>query len=150
MRRESTAVRRKVRFGLLIEGVAPSEAGRPMLSVTLSWRAEDPYAVTVTFPRQEQRVRWVLGRCLLAAGLEGPAGLGDVSVLPDLECSGQVELILSSPDGRIGFLVEIGVLEEFLRATWAVVPAGEESRWLRFEPRRCGAEGDGGGSGVAA
>lgn len=142
--RGRTTVRRTVWFSVLD---TPTPPRRPVLEVTLSWRADDPYAVAVTFPGLDQR--WVFSRCLLAAGLTGPAGLGDVSILPDLTDPTRRELILSSPSGRIGFLLEVHAIEEFLGATWAIVAAGQEPGWIRFEPRRCHLDGES-GSGIAA
>lgn len=82
--------------------------------VGLSWSAEDPYAVSMVFSPASGPVHWVVSRELLAAGLEGPAGLGDVAVLPALHDDSRVELILESPTGRAVFLVARRALAEFL------------------------------------
>lgn len=145
-------VSRTLRFGLLLEGTAPIRSGlgpdmrKSGLKTVLSWRADDPYAVLMTFPRGE---KWLVGRCLLEAGLERRAGLYDVSVQPHRDDASWIELHLSSPSGRICFLTPATDLEEFLWATWHVVPSGEEPLWIDFSPEQFGAD-SGGGWGVPA
>lgn len=87
------------------------------LAVMLSWSVGDPFAVVLVFPRVGGCLgpRWVVSRELLAAGLEGPAGLGDVQVFPDLVDARCVELVLSSPAGvRVGLRARRRALSEFL------------------------------------
>jgi hypothetical protein len=96
--------------------------------VLLIWSKHDPYEVGLVFPGTDRSggVRWRMARELLADGLAGPAGMGDVAVLPDLVYQGCVELVLSSPDGVIALRVPTRALRSFLRATWRQVPAGAE------------------------
>ena len=93
--------------------------------VLLIWSKHDPYAVGLMFPEAD-RVEWRMARELLAEGLAGPAGMGDVALLPDLTIKGWVEMVLSSPDGQIGLRMPTRALRAFLRATWRQVPAGAE------------------------
>lgn len=97
------------------------------VTVTLSWSSDAPYAVGLIFPG-ELEVCWLVARDLLAAGLLGPSGLGDVSVFPDLYDPGFVELVLSSPDGSVGLRMPVHRLATFLDATWRHVPAGAEAQ----------------------
>ncbi len=76
---------------------------RPVaVAVRLSWAAREPHAVTLAFRvgRDVPPVVWNVARDLLAAGLLAPAGLGDVTVLPDPTNPDLSELVLSSPGGR--------------------------------------------------
>lgn len=109
-----------------------SEKGRPVgVSVTLEWTSNDPFAVTLHFPGP---TTWTTSRDVLAAGCDGAAGLGDVTVLPDLDDEQWLELVISSPNGRAGFRLPRSVLATFLASTWELMPAGAEvmpDEWLR-------------------
>ena len=85
------------------------------IRVALSWSRSNPLEVWLEFP--DAGVYWVVARELLAQGLAGPAGLGDVTLLPDLHDPRWLELILSSPDGVVGLRLPAAELTEFLRAT---------------------------------
>jgi hypothetical protein len=84
----------------------------------LRWSSTDPHTVAVVFrPGTRGEVVWLVGRDLLAAGVHGPAGLGDVSVLPDLRSTAHRELVLSSPQGRRAFRMPVAALVAFLDRT---------------------------------
>ncbi|MFC5992907.1 SsgA family sporulation/cell division regulator [Pseudonocardia hispaniensis] len=109
----------------------PLAGGRvyPPVQVILTWRPTRPHEVTLTAPGAAPGAAWVFARDLLAAGLDAPAGLGDVSVLPDLAAEEErVELVLSSPSGRMALPLPVAVLRSFLAATWDIVPADHETR----------------------
>jgi hypothetical protein len=100
--------------------------------ITLQWCPWEPYEVSLWFPGEQrdgaaEGVQWRMARELLADGLLGPSGLGDVSVLPSLDLPAHVELVLSSPDGVIGLCAPTRLLWSFLVATWQHVPAGAEA-----------------------
>lgn len=112
---------------------------RTPLTVWLRWRSDDPWAVAVTFGTSADATCWLIGLELLVAGCVGPAGLGDVSLLPAPPEPGQpgasgehgvlgglggpvaayTELILSSPTGQACLRLRTadlaGVLDRFLR-----------------------------------
>jgi hypothetical protein len=91
-------------------------AYRPRVKTELSWSPRCPHRVTVTF-HHWRRVRWCFARDLFTAGLDGPAGRGDVAVMPDFRDRRRVELVLDAPTGRVGFRVLRTVLAKFLAAT---------------------------------
>lgn len=95
------------------------------IRVALRWSRQRPLEVWLEFP--DAGVHWVVARELLASGLAGPAGLGDVMLLPDLRDPAWLELILSSPDGVVGLRLPAAELTDFLRATWVQVPADHEA-----------------------
>lgn len=109
---KASRVTRRVVFTLL----GGPHDGLPV-SVTLSWSAEDPFAVGLVFTHRSGPVRWVVSRELLAAGLKGPAGLGEVSVRPALGAGCRIEVVLSSPRARARFTVARTALAAFLTET---------------------------------
>ncbi len=99
----------------------------------LRFRVEDPYEVRLVIVGSGQ-VEWAFARDLLRAGLVEAAGLGDVQIWP-AETAGQVFLRLSSPAGEAVFAADAAHLRGFLTRTEALVPSGEESRWLALDER---------------
>jgi hypothetical protein len=76
-------------------------------------------------------VEWIFARELLAAGLEGPAGEGDVQVWPTEEHGLEVlNLALSSPFGEAHFEAPRSATSAFLGQTYDMIPAGQESEFL--------------------
>lgn len=101
----------------------------------LSYRADDPYAVTASFDvGAGEPVRWVFARDLLDEGMVGPAGDGDVIVSPEVE-EGElvIRLHLRSPDGAAVLTARADDVLLFLGETYAMVPAGRESDFLDIE-----------------
>ncbi|MEU2863654.1 SsgA family sporulation/cell division regulator [Streptomyces mirabilis] len=102
------------------------------LSMCMSLRYEttDPYVVRATFfTDTDEPAEWVLGRDLLADGLRGSAGCGDIRIWPAVGRGDQaMYLVLRSPAGTA--LLEIPVQEDvrtFLENTESLVPRGTES-----------------------
>jgi hypothetical protein len=110
-------VRELLRFELLDETTRP---GCDPITVrgVLRWTSTDPHTAALVFrPGTSAEVTWLIGRDLLADGVHGPAGLGDVSILPDLRSRAYRELVLSSPTGRRGFRFPVAALVAFLDRT---------------------------------
>ena len=62
--------------------VVPDHGSVPLVA-SLYYNAEDPYAIRMAFHvGTDEPVEWIFARDLLAVGLEGPAGEGDVQVWP--------------------------------------------------------------------
>jgi hypothetical protein len=103
-----------------------------VLDATLRYDPTDPYAVQATFRAGEASVSWMLGRELLHHGLVDATGDGDVRVWPDLDAEDEpaVMVRLSSPDGQAVLCLDADVLQNFLARTFAVVPIGQEGRYL--------------------
>jgi hypothetical protein len=117
------------------------------VSVTLAWFSTDPYAIRAEFftPITEATgvapVRWLLSRELLASALDSGCeiGLGDLVVWTRpiqgrdalAEAGGppllDVVLRMSTPAGLVFVELDAEELTEFLRLTFALVPAGIES-----------------------
>jgi len=115
-----------------------------VVPTTFEYSSESPYAVTARFRTSDGDVQWVFGRDLLAEGLTGPAGEGDVTVWPSPGASGDdvVCLALESPSG--GALLEADPLHVrgFLEDTYRLVPAGSESDLLDLDAEIAALLGD--------
>lgn len=70
----------------------------------------------------ESRTEWVFGRELLADGLAGQAGVGDVRVRP---AGLGVEIELRNDEGRCTLTAPLDVLADFLARTVALVALDE-------------------------
>lgn len=111
----------------------PPEQGIVPLAARLSYSSEDPYALSVAFDvGLDKPVEWTFARDLLAMGIEGRAGLGDVTVWPSARSQraapGSVlHIELSSPYGQAHFEAPAMEIWEFLRRTYQIVPVGRET-----------------------
>ncbi|MCS0606413.1 SsgA family sporulation/cell division regulator [Streptomyces sp. LP11] len=101
----------------------------------LSYDADDPFAVTAVFGHDGHVLAsWRLDREMLSEGLRGPAGVGDVRLRPAADGVWQ-ELRMEflgdhRPDGTRHHAVVFAwapAIGAFLRDTYQVVPAGQES-----------------------
>ena len=109
--------------------VAQNASVDPITAV-FAYDPADPYAVTARFTVADLAVEWVFARELLASGLTGPVGEGDVHIRP----GGHVlKIDLSSPDGRIELECSREPLEWFIKAVFTVVPAGSESQYVEVD-----------------
>ena len=100
----------------------------------LSYDSADPFAVRIAFGEvgspghaEDDGVTWLVGRDLLRAGLDRPAGDGDVRVWPASATADVLFLHLRAPSGEALFEVSRATLAAFLQATEALVPAGSET-----------------------
>jgi hypothetical protein len=97
-----------------------------VVPTTLQYSSENPYAVTALFRTTEGDVGWIFGRDLLAEGLAGPAGEGDVTVWPSAD--GKVVCVaLDSPSGGALLEADLEHVRGFLADTYRLVPEGAES-----------------------
>ncbi|WP_329577372.1 SsgA family sporulation/cell division regulator [Streptomyces sp. NBC_01361] len=107
------------------------------LSMGLSLRYEttDPYVVRAAlFTDTDEPVEWVLGRDLLAVGLRGSAGCGDVRVWSAVGHGDQAKyIVLGSPAGTALLEVPVEDVKSFLENTEAVVPRGTESGHIDWD-----------------
>ena len=106
------------------------------LTASLHYDASDPLAVTALFnDGGDKPVRWVFARDLLKAGLDQPAGEGDVLIWPTRDTGGKpaIHLRLRSPHGDALLEACANELERFLVATHRLVPPGSEHRHVDVE-----------------
>ena len=111
------------------------EHGIVPLVASLYYSAEDPYAIRMAFHvGMDEPVEWIFARNLLAVGLEGPAGEGDVQVWPGADHGEAVlNLALSSPFGEAHFEAPRSATAEFLRRTYEVISAGREGDFIDLD-----------------
>lgn len=93
------------------------------------YHPNDPYAVSAILRTAGQEVTWTFARDLLGEGRYEPTGEGDVHVWPCLSSSGTAVVVveLTSPDGGILVQADSRLIDDFVRATLDVVPAGSEA-----------------------
>lgn len=112
--------------------------------VTCFWHysRQDPYAIRISLDvGTTVPVEWALSRELLAAGLHGPAGIGDVRAWPAAPPKGTAAgtarktlMIEFRPtDGYACFEVGAAEIEAFLARTYELVPHGRETAFLDLD-----------------
>ena len=129
--------------------VVPQQTIVPLVA-SMFYSGSDPYAVRMAFHvGTDEPVEWIFARDLLAAGIESRQGEGDVQVWPSHEScaeTGSVDLTasretgqkilnieLSSPFGQAHFEAPAQAMSAFLRRTFQIVPAGQESSYIDIE-----------------
>ena len=132
--------------------VVPQQTIVPLVA-SMYYSGSDPYAVRMAFHvGTDEPVEWIFARDLLAAGIESRQGNGDVQVWPSpvsVAEAGDLDLIdaaevaetrgkvlnieLSSPFGQAHFEAPAEAMSAFLRRTYQIVPAGQESRHIDIE-----------------
>jgi hypothetical protein len=121
------------------------------LVASLYYGRSDPYAVRMAFHNGTgEPVEWVFARDLLAMGLTGHAGAGDIRIWPspratagqepdELFCEGTaargdiINIELCSPSGHAHFQAPAVITAEFLQRTYRLVPAGQEASAVDIE-----------------
>ncbi|GGT15087.1 SsgA family sporulation/cell division regulator [Streptomyces griseoviridis] len=99
------------------------------LNCELSYRTDDPLAVTVLIGRTGLRpVRWVFGRDLLAEGMAARCGDGEVVIWPSrADGDGPAHFCLRIGDARTAlFEIPAAPVAAWLDGTYAMVPRGTE------------------------
>jgi Streptomyces sporulation and cell division protein, SsgA len=111
--------------------VVPEHGAVPLVA-SLYYCADDPYAIKMAFHvGTDEPVEWIFARELLAAGLDGPAGAGDVQAWPeDSDGADVLHLALSSPFGAAHFEAPLSATAEFLQTTYEIIPVGAESDFI--------------------
>ncbi|WP_432057499.1 SsgA family sporulation/cell division regulator [Streptomyces sp. bgisy022] len=118
---------------LVVELQAGGSERFPVLA-HFSYEPADPFAVTAVFSHDGRVLaRWQLDREMVADGLRGPVGLGDVRLSPEVRGTGR-ELRMEflgepRPDGGRHHAVVFAWAEtvgEFLDETRRLVPPGHE------------------------
>ncbi|MCN9241584.1 SsgA family sporulation/cell division regulator [Streptomyces sp. RY43-2] len=100
----------------------------PSIPAMLRYDRRDPFAVRMTFPApatlEGVEVCWTFARALLAAGLEGPEGHGDVRVRP----YGYDRTVLEfhAPEGTAVIHIHSSEVRSFLQRATELVPVGLE------------------------
>jgi Streptomyces sporulation and cell division protein, SsgA len=114
--------------------VVPEHGAVPLVA-SLYYSADDPYAIRMAFHvGTDEPVEWIFARELLAAGLAGPAGEGDVQVWPGgADGLDVLHIALSSPFGEAQFEAPLSATAEFLERTCRIIPAGAEASYIDLD-----------------
>jgi hypothetical protein len=114
--------------------VVPEHGAVPLVA-SMCYSADDPYAIRMAFHvGADEPVEWIFARELLAGGLLGPAGEGDVQVWPSEKAGIELlNLALSSPFGEAHFEAPRGATTEFLNRTFDMIPPGREAEFLDLD-----------------
>ena len=118
--------------------VVPQQTIVPLVA-SMFYSGSDPYAVRMAFHvGTDEPVEWIFARDLLAAGIESRQGEGDVHVWPSHGSyaetgSADLNIELSSPFGQAHFEAPAQAMSAFLRRTYQIVPAGQESSYIDIE-----------------
>jgi hypothetical protein len=101
----------------------------------LSYDPRDPYAVAMVIRvTGNQEVSWMFSRDLLAEGTRCSSGMGDVMVAPCPEVpSDLLHMTLRNDVSSAVMEMCLVPIEEFLRSTYEVVPAGWEGMFLKVD-----------------
>ncbi|ALO99367.1 hypothetical protein SHL15_8418 [Streptomyces hygroscopicus subsp. limoneus] len=107
-----------------------------IISCEFSYDVRDPYAVTLILDSEgEHPVRWVFSRELLADGLTGGAGEGDVTVWPENDgddgCFLWVE-VGRDPHTAL-FEIPADAITAWLLETYHLVPEGQEAAEVTWD-----------------
>ncbi|MEU9098515.1 SsgA family sporulation/cell division regulator [Streptomyces sp. NPDC048361] len=102
---------------------------------TLRYDPDDPFAVHMAFPApatlEGTDVSWEFARELLEAGIDAPAGLGDVRVRP----YGYDRTVLEfhAPEGVAMVHIRTSEVRRFLQRAEHLVPVGREYQYLDLD-----------------
>ncbi|MGV9347729.1 SsgA family sporulation/cell division regulator [Streptomyces spiralis] len=105
------------------------------LCMRLRYEPADPYVVRAAFfVHSDEPVEWVLGRDLLADGLEGSAGCADVRIWSAAGRGDEsIYIALGSSGGTALLEVPVQDISSFLQDTQALVPPGTESGLIDWD-----------------
>jgi Streptomyces sporulation and cell division protein, SsgA len=106
----------------------------PTLPVSLNYDSSDPCAVTLVFQQAGDAVHWVFSRAMLSMGTRVPAGNGDVKILHRLNAGMRWLIVrLHSPYGEVDAVIPFGPVLDFLRSTYLITDAGQETEIVNAE-----------------
>ncbi|MDQ0911012.1 hypothetical protein QFZ32_006471 [Streptomyces canus] len=107
----------------------------PQATTDLRYDSAEPFSVGLEFNVGTDRsVEWTFGRELLVSGLRRLSGLGDVQIWPARIRGAELVFIsLHSGDSTDLVAAPAIVIKAFLERTLAVVPLGEETRYLDIQ-----------------
>ncbi|MFJ5884463.1 SsgA family sporulation/cell division regulator [Kitasatospora cineracea] len=116
---------------LLDVTVSPCPGLRVSVPARLRYHRADPYAVHLDCHVDlEEPITWLFARELLVVGLEGWAGVGDVTIRRSTADEDLLAIALSTPGQTAVLHTPAGPVREFLELSHRLVPVGTEHRYL--------------------
>ena len=114
------------------EMILISDPSMPPVHAEFRYRSDDPFAVQLLLSiDQSPAISWIFSRDLLAEGVRGPAGMGDVQVFPVYD--GTI-IELRSGEQAARLLTHTPDLMDFLDRSVEIVPSGSETAYFEIEP----------------
>jgi len=114
------------------EMILISDPSMPPVHAEFRYRSDDPFAVQLLLSiDQSPAISWIFSRDLLAEGVRGPAGMGDVQVFPVYD--GTI-IELRSGEQAARLLTHTPDLMDFLDRSVEIVPSGSEAAYFEIEP----------------
>ncbi|MCG6495279.1 SsgA family sporulation/cell division regulator [Kitasatospora sp. A2-31] len=106
-----------------------------LVRARLRYHRAEPYAVYLdSHVDRDEPITWMFARELLAAGLEGWAGVGDVSVHPGVGGeAGTVFIALGGDESSVVLRARAAEVRTFLGRTECVVPYGREREFVDLD-----------------
>nr|WP_033259976.1 SsgA family sporulation/cell division regulator [Kitasatospora sp. SID7827] len=118
---------------LLDVTVAPCPGLRVAVPARLRYHRADPYAVHLDCHVDlEEPITWLFARELLVDGLDGWAGIGDVTIRRSTAAE-ELAIALSTPGQTAVLHTPSAPVRDFLALTHRLVPAGTEHEHLDAE-----------------
>jgi hypothetical protein len=105
--------------GLRAEFLHDTTGGAFQRDLMLLWHDTKPHQVVVDFGSPQ----YVIDRDLFYAGLDQPAGIGNVRVFPWRGDDGWTVVSITGPDRSAAFLIPTGACLKFLTRTYTYTPA---------------------------
>ncbi|RKE22212.1 SsgA family sporulation/cell division regulator [Streptomyces sp. TLI_171] len=117
---------------LLLEvTVSPCPGLRVSVPARLRYHRADPFAVHLDCHADlEEPITWLFARDLLAEGMDGWAGVGDVTIRRSSADPELLAIALSTPGQTAVLHTPAAPVREFLRSSHLVVPVGMEHHYL--------------------
>jgi hypothetical protein len=104
------------------------------LDAELRYDPTDPLAVTLAIGTEcEEPVLWTFGRDLLADGVKGKAGEGDIAIEPASDLDSRELKITLTTDCLATLIAPRDQVVEFLFESFTVVPSGTEFDAIDFD-----------------
>ncbi|MFJ5921324.1 SsgA family sporulation/cell division regulator [Kitasatospora sp. NPDC092948] len=111
--------------------VCPCPGLQVSVPARLRYHRSDPYAVHLDCHADlEEPITWLFGRELLAEGLNGRAGIGDVTVRRSGSDPELLAIALNTPGHTAVLYTPSAPVRDFLRLSYRVVPPGTEYQHL--------------------
>lgn len=93
----------------------------------LVYSRRDPYVAGLRQRARDGEVLWEFARDLLADGVDGYAGLGDIRIWPGAASHRvHIGVAMTSHEGRCALWLPRAQVESFLARTFRLVPRGKE------------------------
>ncbi|MFJ1751817.1 SsgA family sporulation/cell division regulator [Kitasatospora sp. NPDC088134] len=119
---------------LLDVTVAPCPGLRVSVPARLRYHRADPFAVHLDCHADlEEPITWLFARDLLAEGMDGWAGVGDVTIRRSSADPELLAIALSTPGQTAVLHTPAAPVRDFLRLSHRVVPPGTEHHFLDTE-----------------